>query len=517
MKKIFHFITSRLGTLILLVAFEILWIAVLGMWLHRYAWLLEIFLKIAAGVLVVIINGTSQHLSCDAMWIVIILLFPVAGTAVYIILDILERFQNGSFKSVICETKKASSYYVQDPAVREEIRRRAPELQGQISYIADAAGFPVCRNRGFDYYRLGEDAWPVMLKELKGAKRFIFIEYFIIEKGKMWDSILEILREKTAAGVECRVLYDDLGSINAVPIHYADELEKMGIRAQAFNKVNPIINGIMKHRDHCKILVVDGRTAFTGGINLSDQYVNLTHPHGVWKDNCARITGEAVRSMTIQFLTMWNAVRHEDEDYGKYLVSPAGKRGGEASPRPVSDGWIAPYFDTPFDRDLTGENIFLNILNQARQYCYIFAPYLILDNTIQNAIMLAAQRGVDVRLLTPGKPDKIIVWNTSRTYFSPLLKKGVRIYSYTPGFIHEKTIVCDDRVAVVGTQNLDYRSLYLHFENGVCLFRSEKIPEIRKDFEDTIALSHEVTLEEMKKYPVLTFFFWIVRIFAPLM
>lgn len=550
-KKLFHFITSRLGSLLLLILFEVFWIWVLAMWLHPYAELAEAAVRILGGIVVVYILNHSKHLSYDNFWIILILLVPVGGTLVYFFLDVLDHFSSSTYKNIVIESNRAASYYEQNPAVLTEMLEKAPELSGQCTYITEAAGWPVYRNRQFDYYPCGEDAWPVMLEELKKARRFIFIEYFIIEEGAFWNSILDILTEKVQEGVECRVIYDDLGSINAVPINYADKLEKLGIHAQAFNKVNPIVNGVMQHRDHRKILVIDGHTAFTGGLNLADEYVNKKMRFGYWKDNCVRVKGDAVWSMTVMFLTIWNAAWHQDPDYRVFMADaeddaitdhtsktdpallntsktddlPADTHDGLTNGKSSApadtiysedhDGWIAPYSDTPLDSRLTGEDIYLNIINQAKRYCYIFTPYLIIDNSILNAMILAAQRGVDVRIITPGIPDKRIVYNIGRTYYGALIRGGVRIFSYTPGFDHSKTFVSDDRVAVVGTQNLDYRSLYLHFEDGVCLFDSKKIPEIRTDFESALAESHEITLEELSGHLLKQIFFGVLRLFAP--
>lgn len=511
MKKLFHFITSRLGTLLLLIIFEVFWIWILAMWLHPYAEAAEAAVRILGGIVVVYILNNSKHLSYDNFWIILILLMPVGGTLVYFFLDVLEHFSNRTYKNIVMENGRAGSYLEQDPSVLGEMAEKAPELTGQCAYISEAAHWPIYRNWQFDYYPCGEAVWPVMLEELRKAKRFIFIEFFIIEEGAFWNSILEILTEKVQEGVECRVIYDDLGSINAVPINYADKLERLGIHAHAFNKVNPIVNGFMQHRDHRKILIIDGHTGFTGGLNLADEYVNKKKRFGYWKDNCVRVKGEAVWSMTVMFLTIWNAAWHQDVDYRPFMASPE-----DSSTLPdTQDGWIAPYSDTPLDNRLTGEDIYLNIINQAKRYCYIFTPYLIIDNTILNAMILAAQRGVDVRIITPGIPDKRIVYNIGRTYYAALIRGGVKIYSYTPGFDHAKTFVSDDRVAVVGTQNLDYRSLYLHFEDGVCLYDSKKIPDIRGDFENALSESHEITLEELSGHLLKQVFFGVLRLFAP--
>ena len=508
MKSTFHLINSRAGKTLLLVLLEVLWILVLSYYLHPYAAWLESSLRIISVFIVLYIVNTSKHLSSDLMWVMIVMIFPVAGALVYIFFEVADRFSSPTYKNIQAETKTAAHYYVQDEDILKEAKGSNPLAAGQFEYLSHTAGFPVYRNTQFSYYGVGEEGWPVMLEEMRKAKHFIFLEYFIIEKGRMWNSMLEILKQKAAQGVDCRVLYDDMGSINTVPIKYACELEKMGIKAQAFNKVNPLINGIMNHRDHRKILVIDGKTAFSGGINLADEYINIKSKYGHWKDNCIRIKGPSVWSYTVLFLTMWNAARHEDDDYTKYKAKPY---------RSEQDGWIVPYGDTPLDDSLIGENVYINILNAAQKYCYIFTPYLIIDEDMMNALILAAQRGVDVRIITPGIPDKKIIYNITRSYYPNLIKAGVKIYEYTPGFDHAKVFVSDDTVATVGTINLDYRSLYLHFENGTLLCNSKEIARIRDDFLDSMKKSREVTLANFKPGILRTILYMNIRLFAPMM
>ncbi|MEE8836772.1 MAG: cardiolipin synthase [Eubacteriales bacterium] len=526
MKRIFHFITSRAGVTILLILIEIGWLVSAVSVLGPYISWLETALRIASIFIVLYIVAHSRHMSSDMMWVVTVLAFPVPGTIMYYVLNIMQRVSSKTYRSIVTETEKAQWYYHQDPQVLKEAENQAPDLTRQFEYISGHAGFPVYRNRGFSYYSSGEEGWPVMLAEMKKAKRFIFLEYFIIEEGVMWDAMLDVLKEKAAEGVECRVLYDDLGSINTLPQKYTKELEKAGIFAEAFNRVNSLVNGIMNHRDHRKILVIDGLVAFSGGINLADEYINVKEKYGYWKDNCFRVTGEAVWSFTVMFLTTWNALRHQDLDYRKYCAGgavqpdsgdPERKYAGDEEQQERFDGWIAPYGETPLDSHLIGEGVYYNILNEAQHYCYIITPYLIIDEDLTNALIFAAEQGVDVRILTPGIPDKRIVWNVTKSYYRNLIENGVKIYEYTPGFVHSKIFVSDDRMATVGTINLDYRSLYLHFENGVFLYGSRKVAKVRDDFLQAQAESHQITAEDCYMNPVKRFIFSIFRIYAPLM
>ncbi|MBR3000623.1 MAG: cardiolipin synthase [Oscillospiraceae bacterium] len=509
--KLFKLLFSRLGITAIMVILEIVYLVSLLQWLSPYiGWITGILQVISIFIILWIINQ-SRHLSADMMWIVLIFIAPIPGTVIYLMLSSIGKFPSRTFRNIMGETEQCGKYYEQDEAVLKEACERAGERSGQLYYISRTAGFPVYRNESFDYYPMGEDSYPVMLEELRKAESFIFIEYFIIEKGKMWNGILNILREKAADGVDVRVMYDDFGSINTLPYRYAEALERDGIKTIHFNRVNPFLNGILNHRDHRKIMVIDGKVAFTGGINLADEYINVKERFGVWKDNCVRVWGEAVWSFTLMFLTMWNALRKEDEDFEAFRTPqvPAVSDKG--------DGWIAPYGETPLDDVNVGQNIYENILNQAKRYCYIFTPYLIIDTDMINALIMAAKRGVDVRIVTPGIPDKKIVYNITRSFYSQLIAGGVKIYEYTPGFIHAKVFVSDDRIATVGTLNLDYRSLYLHFENGIYLCDAKGVLDVKKDAEETLSVSHRVTAEESRRSLLHTFLFSIIRIFAPLM
>ena len=509
--KLFKLLFSRLGITAMLVILEIVYFVSLIEWLSPYiGWITGVLQVISVFIILWIINR-SRHLSADMMWIILIFLAPIPGTIVYLMLSTVGKFPSKTFRDIMTETVNCQQLYDDNEGILEEAREHAGPYSGQLNYIANAAGFPLYRKEGFDYFSSGEEAYPVMLDELRKAKDFIFIEYFIIERGKLWNGMLSILREKAAEGVDVRVMYDDFGSMNTLPYRYSKDLEKNGIKTIHFNRVNPFLNGIQNHRDHRKILVIDGKVAFTGGMNLADEYINIKKRFGYWKDNCVRVEGESVWSFTLMFLTMWNALRKEDEDFSLFRPDDLISSDHE------EDGWIAPYGETPLDDVNVGQNIYENILNQAKDYCYIFTPYLIIDTDMINALIMAANRGVDIRIVTPGIPDKKIVYNITRSFYRQLIEGGVKIYEYTPGFIHSKVFVCDDRIATVGTLNLDYRSLYLHFENGVYIFGSSVVNDIKSDVLKTLGKSHRVTIEESRHNLIHTLIFSIVRIFAPLM
>lgn len=506
--KILKFFSNRITVTVSFILLELLWVVLLLERLTPYIAPIETAVRLFGVLIVFSIINLSRHLSSDMMWIVLIVSFPIPGTLLYIFLSGLGMMNTKTWKGIRQETEKAQNYYVQDASTLQKAIQDTESLCGQPEYISKHAGFPVYINTGYEYYPLGEIGYLSMLNALETAEEFIFLEYFIIEEGLMWNSILEILKGKAASGLDVRVLYDDMGSIHTLSTGYAKELETYGIKAMAFNRINPLINGIMNHRDHRKILVIDGKTAFTGGINLADEYINKIKKYGHWKDNCVKIQGEAVWSFTVMFLTTWNALRHEDSDYTVYKREPLpGKE----------DGYVAPYGENPLDDQHVGQDIYINILNQARDYVYIFTPYLIIDSDMMNALILAAERGVDVRIITPGVPDKKLIYAITRSYYRNLLRGGVRIYEYTPGFDHAKVFVSDDCVATVGTLNLDYRSLYLHFENGTWLYGAKAVKDIREDVLLTLEKCHEVSAKDREYGVIKTFFISIIRLFAPLM
>lgn len=466
-------------------------------------WIVNIFYGFLSILLILGLIKNSKNYSNTLPWIIILILFPLAGTLLYVILG-RNKYRSRILKSIVKSEKDSKKYLVQDEKIRKEF-----ECNSRLRYISDFAGFPVTKNNDVIYYPIGELAFEAMLEELEKAEKYILFEYFIVAHGKMWHSILEILERKAKQGVDVRVMYDDAGCIGTLKSSYYKELESKGIKCVVFNKLTPTSGVIMNNRDHRKILVIDGKVAFSGGINIADEYINVNSPYGHWKDNAIKVQGEAVWNYTVLFLTMWNAFKHEDEDYNKFKHDfKEGK---------VSKGYVVPYGETPLDDEITGEDIYLNIINQAHDYVYIFTPYLIIDTDVINALSLAAKRGVDVRIVIPGIPDKKIVYTLSESYLEPLANSGVKIYKYTPGFVHAKVFVSDDHVATVGTINLDYRSLYLHFECGLYLEDVECINDIKKDVCETITKCSEVTKKEA--IPGLIKGMWqaVLRLFAPLM
>ncbi len=506
--RIFKKIFGRAGMLLILVFLQIFWLVAVLSNISPYLSTINFLLQILGVFIVLRLINTSKNLSNDLLWILLIIIVPVVGTVMYIHIRWHHRLTGRTYRNLKEETAKAASYYEQEPDVLSKATEAAKCLAGQINYLCSTTTYPIYENEGFSYEKTGEDGFPKMLEALKEAQHFIFLEYFIIKPGIMWNSILEILKEKAQAGLDVRLLYDDWGTMNSLPIKYAAELRGFGIKAQVFNPLRPFISGFMNNRDHRKILVIDGKVAFSGGINLADEYINEIVRFGYWKDNIILVKGKAVWSYTVMFLTMWNALNREDSDYTVFKA---------ASNRQKQKGWLIPYGDDPFDKNYTGRDIYINIINQAQKYCYIMTPYLIVDNYLINALILAAQRGVDVRIVTPGIPDKPVVWRITRSYYPSLIEGGVKIYEYQPGFVHSKVMVADDVVATAGTVNLDYRSLYSHFENGVYLLHMDEIMDIKDDCLKSMEQSKLMSPEDVRTGPILTMVYMVLRLFAPLL
>ena len=392
----------------------------------------------------------------------------------------------------------------------ERLRTEDPSLHSLAVYTDSHGGFPIYDNTVVRYFPEGADMYASLLEELEKAEDFIFMEFFIINEGEVWDSVLDVLRRKAKQGVDVRLLYDGTCAIFRLPYHYPQKLEEMGIACKMFSPIRPLVSTYYNNRDHRKIVVVDGRTAFTGGVNLADEYVNRIERFGHWKDTGVMLRGDAVRSFTLMFLQMWQ-VTEPALEFRRYLEVPMERQ-------PDARGYVLPYGDSPFDNERVGESVYLDIINRASRYVYIMTPYLIIDGEMTTALTFAAKRGVDVRIILPHIPDKKFAFALAYTHYRELISAGVSIYEYTPGFVHAKVFLSDDSKAVVGSINLDYRSLYLHFECAAYLKDVPAIDDIRRDMLDTLAQSQQVTEESLARVPwtrkALGFF---LKLFAPLM
>lgn len=459
-----------------------------------------------------ILNGKSNP-TYKIAWIIPILVFPIFGGLFYLMFGGNHSSKRNKEKMKKMSLKMENSL-IQNKEIIKQINDESKNAANQAKYIEKYSSCPVYTNTITKYISPGEKVFEHMLEELKKAESYIFLEYFIVEEGIMWNSILEILVEKSKQGVDVRVIYDDVGCLFTLPLGYEKTLENMGIKCCVFNPFVPILSIRLNNRDHRKIAVIDGRIGYTGGINLADEYINEHEKYGHWKDSSIAIKGDAVWSLTVMFLSTWSFLRKTDENYELFKPEPFEQESDERK----SDGFVQPFNDSPLDEEDVSESVYLNLINQAENYVYISTPYLIIDNKMMSSLCMAAKRGVDVRIITPHIPDKWYVHAVSRSNYEELLESGVSIYEYTPGFIHSKTFVVDDVYAVVGTINLDYRSLYLHFECGVWMYNTKSVLEVKKDSIETFAKCQEITLEQCKK---IRWYFKLCRlflkVFAPLM
>lgn len=442
-------------------------------------------------------------------WLILVLLAPVLGSLLYVFVetDIGHRLVRRRLADIARSTRDSLP---RPDDVMARLRTEDPSLHSLAVYTDSHGGFPIYDNTTVRYFPEGADMYASLLEELEKAEDFIFMEFFIINEGEVWDSVLDVLRRKAKQGVDVRLLYDGTCAIFRLPYHYPQKLAEMGIACKMFSPIRPLVSTYYNNRDHRKIVVVDGRTAFTGGVNLADEYVNRIERFGHWKDTGVMLRGDAVRSFTLMFLQMWQ-VTEPALEFRRYLEAPMERQ-------PDAKGYVLPYGDSPFDNERVGESVYLDIINRASRYVYIMTPYLIIDGEMSTALTFAAKRGVDVRIILPHIPDKKSAFALAYTHYRELIRAGVSIYEYTPGFVHAKVFLSDDSKAVVGSINLDYRSLYLHFECAAYLKDVPAIDDIRRDMLDTLAQSQQVTEESLARVPwtrkALGF---LLKLFAPLM
>ena len=456
----------------------------------------------------VIINNKSNP-AYKIAWIILIMLVPIFGGLFYLFFggNRLSRKLKDAMETI--EERTTVSLHG-DPDVNHEIYELSDDAWNQSRYIEQYSHYPPYRNAFSEFLPSGEVKFERLLEELQKAERYIFMEYFIISEGIMWESVLAILKEKADAGVDVRLIYDDFGCITTLPMHYHNTLESMGIKCSAFNPMLPILTLRHNNRDHRKIVVIDGEVGFTGGVNLADEYINAYERFGHWKDAAIMIKGEAVWSFTVMFLTIWGYLRGIEEDFDKFRADPV-------KTLPLNAGYIQPYSDSPLDEEALGETIYFNLINKAKRYVYIMTPYLIVSNEMLMSLYTAAKSGVDVRIITPFIPDKPAVHAVTRSYYRQLINSGVMIYEYTPGFVHSKTFVVDDEYGTVGTINMDFRSFYLHFECGVFLYQADCLAAMKKEFVDTLAECHVIGAEDFEGVWYKELFRSLLRVFAPLM
>ena len=479
--------TKRLIFRAVSILMEIVFLLFLFTKVSEYATIIDWATRIVAIFLVLGLYSMDKTSSMKMPWIILMLAFPILGVSLYLLVGL-----NGSTKKMRARyeeiDKKLLPYLPDNRQILEWMKKESPQAGAIASYLTNYSCYPVYQNTDVTYYDEAIKGLDAQLEDLSKAEKFIFMEYHAIEDEEAWQRIQTVLEDRVKAGVEVRIFYDDMGSIWFVNMDFATKLKSLGIKCRVFNPILPGLNMFLNNRDHRKITVIDGKVAYTGGYNLANEYFNITHPYGIWKDTGIRMEGDAVKSMTVAFLEMWNAagnVKSKELVPEKYVIHYAYK----AQQR----GYVQPYADSPLDGEQVGEEVYISMANKAEKYCWFITPYLIITDEMTHALTLAAKRGVDVRIITPGIPDKKMVYSVTRSFYHNLVKHGVRIYEWTPGFCHAKMSVADDRMATCGTINLDYRSLYHHFENGCFLADCDAVLEIRDDLIRTMGESREVT------------------------
>ena len=496
----------------LAVLLQVVWLLVLVLRFNAYSnWIAFASTVIA---LVVVVRLYSKHTSpaFKLPWIMLIMAFPIMGVILFLLVGL-----NGSTWKMRNRFQLIDSVLMpklpQNHGILETMKEKDMDAATIAAYINRYSGYPVYQNTDIRYFDDALKGLEAQLEDMSKAEKFIFMEYHAIENKDAWHRIQTVLEERIKAGVEVRVFYDDMGSIGFINTDFVEKMESVGIQCRVFNPFAPGLNFFLNNRDHRKITVIDGKIGFTGGYNLANEYFNFTHPYGQWKDTGVRLEGDAVKSLTATFLEMWNAIKDSDKDdtdIEKYLMT--------SNYSAKENGYIQPYADSPMDEEQVGEEVYISMVNKANRYCYFMTPYLIITDEMTHALSLAAKRGVDVRIITPGIPDKKIIYGVTRSFYNSLVRNGVRIFEWEPGFCHAKMSIADDKMATCGTINLDYRSLYHHFENGCFMYDCNAVKEIKKDFDNTFTACREVTEQyQTGRSSILRLSQLFLRLFAQLL
>ncbi len=504
LRKLLKLLTQRLFWFAIFMALQFGFLLYVVLW-ASYAKGFYLAFSALSLLMLFIVFTRPEKPAYKMVWLFLIGILPVFGGVLYLMManKKLGYFSRKKMRRFLKSLPDESAFpETADATLREGV----PEYSHISRYIQNTTGLPAWGNTECTYFYYSEEFFHDVLAEIRNARRFIFIEYFIIGEGKWWSRILDALTEKVREGVDVRLIYDDMGSINAIPARYDRKLREMGIKAVAFNPVKMHMNPRLNFRDHRKIFDIDGNICYTGGLNLADEYANDEIRFGYWKDNAVKFRGAAVWNFTFMFLEMWAGVWEGEDDLRKYIPSVSMPH----------DGFVQPFGDNPFDDKSTAEDVYIQIIANAKRYVWITTPYLVPDDQMMGALKIAAQSGVDVRIITPHYPDKKTVFEVSRSNYLPLMEAGVKIYEYMPGFMHSKTFIADDEAAVVGTTNIDYRSFYLHFELSVLFVRSSVVAAVKDDFVRTFEVSERMTPEMVRVHgPVKRFVRYFLRLFSP--
>ncbi len=513
MKKVLSKILGRLVLTAIIILMQFAWILMTLYEAGNVNPWFTVFLRIVSLVIALYVVYKDMRPHNKISWIFLILFLPIFGCPCYFLFGRSEmtkkqRKRMATLQAMIEPLRE------QDEQVSNTLKRRDSIAYKQMSCPWNIGKYPVYMEDESKYYSLGDDMFIDMLEDIKNAKEFIFLEFFIMKQGYMYDTLIDALAERAKAGVHVRLIYDDMGCIDEFPRKFYKELQAQGIHVACFNPFRPFLSIIMNNRDHRKIVVVDGKVAYTGGLNIADEYINKITRFGHWKDAGVRITGDAVWNFTTMFLEMWSFVTKGTEDFSRFKVTMNDNNALISQ----KNGFVQPYGDCPLDKRYLCEAVYLNLINHAQKYVYIFTPYLILGSEISTALVNAARSGVDVRIVTPAIPDKKMVFLLTQSNYENLIRGGVKIYQYTPGFIHSKCFVVDDEYASIGTTNLDFRALYLHFECGTLLYNTKSVLSVKEDATHTFEISRQISLEECEnKNFFFQLFLSVMRLFSPLL
>lgn len=508
-KKLINMIFSQKTTIILLLALQLIFIFIIFQsFAVHYAYLHIVFSTVAI-VLAIYILNSSENPAYKLAWIVPLVIVPIFTVVLYILLK--NQFSTRKVRNLYAKKSANTRPFLKtNEQIMSYLHESDPDFYKLANYVDKSGGYPVCGNTEVTYFPLGEDKYKAMLEELQKAQEFIFMEYFIIDDGEMWREIVKILLEKAKAGVEVRLLYDGMGSQFTLPFRYKKKLTEQGVKCLVFNPFRPMLSTIQNNRDHRKILVIDGNVAFNGGVNIADEYINRKERFGHWKDTAVMLKGDGVWNFTMMFLQMWEVISGDKTEYNMYRPTVKNV---------VNNGYVIPYGDSPLDDENVGELVYMDMINNAKDYIYISTPYLIPDNEMLTALGYAAKSGVDVRIITPEIPDKWYVSVITRSFYRDLETLGVKVYEYKGGFNHAKMFLSDDKSAVVGTINLDYRSLYLHFECATYMYKTSCIKDIKADFDDMFENHcHRITHDDINNRSFWSRFMSVIlRTIAPLL
>ena len=499
---------SRFALIVLLLLLQILLFISLFIWLEKYLPYFTLLQAIFVLSISIYLFNSDMDSSAKLTWLAVIAVMPFIGT-IFLIFTKSNIGHRKTTKRALELINQSKNLISQDEKPLKQLQNSSSSVVHLNQYVCNSGNFPIFDNTTVKYFSSGEEKFASIIEELETAQNFIFMEYFIIEEGYMWGRILDILSRKAKEGVDVRVMYDGMCELALLPHDYPLRLQQLGIKAKMFAPLTPFVSTHYNYRDHRKILVIDGSVAFNGGVNLADEYINKKNKYGHWKDAAVMLKGKAVKSFTLMFLQMWNLMEEEPNFEQKFLQSPDIQN---------SQGFVMPFADCPLDKDKVGENVYMDILYRAKRYVHIMTPYLILDGELETALKYAAQRGIDIKIILPGIPDKKSAYALAKSHYKSLTEAGIKIYEYTPGFVHSKVFVSDSFRAVVGTINLDYRSLYHHFECATYLYKTPCIKDIEEDFENTLKKCKPVTAESIKNeklfYKILG---KILKLVAPLM